>query len=166
MELLDKLGIDWKLLIAQIINFFILAVILGKFVYKPVLKMMEKRSSAIAKGLHDAHESEKKLLEIEKMQYERLSQTKLEIGRLLESAKTEAEIMKKDILAAAQEQSDDLLRKTRAQIAEEKEKMIQDVKKEVSQFILLATQKLLQREFSAADQKRLADAVVQEMKSV
>lgn len=165
MELISKLGIDWKLLIAQIINFFILLFVLYKFAYKPILEMLNKRSKMIEKAVTDSKASEERLKEIESTRQKMLTETEKEIGKLLEKAKTDAEVMKKGIVAAAQEQGEDLLRRAKAQIAEEKEKMAEDVKKEVVKFIVLATGKILEREFSADDQKRLADAVAREVKS-
>lgn len=159
MELISKLGIDWKLLVAQIINFFILLFVLYKFAYKPILEMLNKRSKMIEKAVHDSKASEERLKEIESTRQKMLAETEKEIGELLEKAKADAEVMKKGIVAAAQEQGEDLLRRAKAQIAEEKEKMAEDVKKEVVKFIVLATGKILEREFSAEDQKRLADAV-------
>lgn len=164
MELISKLGIDWKLIAAQIVNFFILLFVLYKFAYKPVLNMLEKRSKMIEKGVHDAKASEERLKEIEETRRKVLDEAAREVGKLLEKAKADAEAMKKDLMANANEQAEDLLRRTKALIAEEKEKMTEDVKKEVAKFIILATGKILQREFSDADQKRLADAVALEMK--
>lgn len=166
MELIHKLGIDWKLLAAQIVNFFILLVVLYKFVYKPVLDMLEKRSRTIEKGIHDAKAAEERLIHIEKLRDEKMNETAKEIGRLLEQARSEAEAMKKDIVATANSQSEDLLKRARLQMAEEKEKMVEDAKREVAAFIITATGKLLEREFSSEDQKRLASAVAQEIKSV
>lgn len=164
MELISKLGIDWKLLAAQIVNFFILLFVLYKFAYKPVLDMLEKRSKTIEKGIHDAKASEERLKEIEQTRRKILDEAAREVGKLLEKAKADAEAMKKDLMADATEQAEDLLRRTKALVAEEKEKMTEDVKKEVAKFIILATGKILQREFSDADQKRLADVVALEMK--
>ena len=164
MELISKLGIDWKLLVAQIVNFFILLFVLYKFAYKPVLEMLEKRSKTIEKGIHDAKASEERLKEIEQTRRQILDEASRSVGKLLEKAKADAEAMKKDLMATASFQAEDLLRRTKAQVAEEKEKMTEDVKKEVAKFIILATGKILQREFSDADQKRLADAVALEMK--
>ncbi|MBI2638657.1 F0F1 ATP synthase subunit B [Candidatus Peregrinibacteria bacterium] len=164
MELIHKLGIDWKLLIAQIVNFFILLFVLYKFVYRPVLDMLDKRSKTIEKGIADAKESEQRLIHIEKMRETRMAETEKAIGKLLDQAKIDAEAMKKDIVAAAHAQSEDLLRRSRIQMEEEKQKMIQDVKREVTAFIMLATGKLLEREFSSADQKRLADVIASEAK--
>lgn len=159
MELITKLGIDWKILAAQIVNFFVLLFILYKFAYKPILGMLEKRSKIIEKGVHDAKASEERLKEIEETRRKILDEAAREVGKLLEKAKADAEAMKKNLMTAASEQAEDLLRRTKALVAEEKEKMTEDVKKEVAKFIILATGKILQREFSDMDQKRLADAI-------
>jgi len=163
MELLTKLGIDWKLLVAQIVNFFILLVILYKFVYKPVLDMLEKRSKTIEKGIADARAGEERLAQIEKMRDSKMAETHKEIGRLLDSAKNDAEMMKKEIIETANKQSEEMLVRTRTQMKEEKEKMLVDVKREVAGFIVLAVSKVLQREFNSADQKRLAEQISQDL---
>lgn len=166
MELLHKLGIDWKLLIAQLVNFFILLVILAKFVYRPVLDMLDKRSRTIEKGMHDAKAAQERLEQIEKLRVEKMNETAREISAMLEKSKSEAEAMKQSILHTAQTQAEDLLRRAKAEMAEAKEKMVQDAKREVAALIVSAAGKLMEREFSAADQKRLADAVAKEVQSL
>ena len=62
MELLSNLGINGKLLLAQIVNFFILLYILKRFAYKPILKVLDDRKEKIEKGLRDAENAKDKLL--------------------------------------------------------------------------------------------------------
>ncbi len=50
-DLISKLGIEWKLLLAQIVNFVILFLVLKKFLYKPLLNFMNNRRQKIADGL-------------------------------------------------------------------------------------------------------------------
>lgn len=165
MELLSKLGIDWKLLIAQAVNFFILLFVLVKFVYKPVLEMLDKRAKLIEKGVHDAKISGERLTQIERERDTTMAKAQKEVGAMFEQAKADAEAMKKDIVAAARSEADDVLRKVRLQMAEEKEKMLYEVKTEVVGFIVEAAGKILEREFSHADQKRLQEVVSKEMQS-
>lgn len=166
MELLSKLGIDWKVLIAQIVNFAILAFVLFKLVYKPLFATLDKRSSIIEKGMHDAKAAEEKLASVQKMEHERLIEAKKEVARLIEEAKHAAEEVKKDLLATAKKQSEELLERAHAQIQEEKTAMIQEAKSELVQLIVHASGKVMGKEFSAEDQKRLTHAISSEMKSV
>ena len=166
MELISKLGIDWKLLLAQIINFAILAFVLYKFVFKTVLDTLENRSKAIEKGMHDAKAAEEKLREIEVLRDKRMGETEKQVGVLLERARKDAETMKEEIITTAKTQAEDLLRRTKVQIAEEKEKLMQAVRTDVGALVIQLTSTLLEREFSAADQKRLGEALAKEMKSI
>ena len=51
---MDALGIEWPLLISQLINFLILIVLLRMFLYKPVLNMLNARKERIAQSMKDA----------------------------------------------------------------------------------------------------------------
>ena len=64
-ELLHSLGIEWPILVAQIINFAILLAVLGKFVYKPVMKMLDKRRAETAQALLSEEQSAQKLASAE-----------------------------------------------------------------------------------------------------
>lgn len=165
MELISKLGIDWKLLVAQMINFFILLLVLYKFVYKPVLDVLEKRSKAIEKSVHDAKKSEETLRQIETLKDEKIAAAEREIGRLMDSARHDAEIMKKEIVVAANTQAEELLKRARTQMQEEKDRMMTDIRHEVTGIIIQATGKILKKEFSESDQGRLLEAISLEMKA-
>lgn len=127
--------------------------------------MLDKRSKTIEKGIADARAGEERLAQIEKMRDSKMAETHKEIGRLLDGAKSDAEMMKKEIVETANKQSEEMLVRTRTQMKEEKEKMLADVKREVAGFIVLAVSKVLQREFNSADQKRLAEQISQDMLS-
>lgn len=166
MELIEKLGIDWKLLIAQIVNFSILLFLLAKFVYRPVVQMMEKRAKTIEKGVADARASGEKLARIEKLHDERMAQAEREIGTMFEKARADAEGLKKEIIGVAHAQSQDLLKRAELQLKEEKKAMMEELRSEVVSIVISATGRILEREFSSADQKRLMDALSREIKTL
>lgn len=117
MEILNQFGVEPVMLLAQIVNFLILAFIFKRFLYKPILKVLKDRQKKIAKGLEDAEtaakakadaEAEKELILIKasKEAEEILDQTKKTATELkdqiLEEAKTDAEKM----IATAKHQAD------------------------------------------------------------
>ncbi len=57
-EIIHAFGIDWRLLIIQMVNFFLLMFILTKFLYRPLLNMIEERQMTIESGLENAKEAE------------------------------------------------------------------------------------------------------------
>ncbi len=66
-QLLSQLGIDWKLLLSQAVNFFLLLIVLRLFVYKPLLQMLHERRERIEEGIEKAKEADIRLLEAEEM---------------------------------------------------------------------------------------------------
>lgn len=104
MELLQTLGIEPKLLLAQIVNFAILLLILWKVAYKPLLSIMKDRSERIEKSLHDA----------EALQKERAAWAQ-EHERLVASAKQET----RQMVIEAKEQAEQLRVHMKEQVEQE-----------------------------------------------
>jgi F-type H+-transporting ATPase subunit b len=146
MELVAKLGIDWKLFLAQVFNFLILAFILYKMVYKPALEMLANR--------------EQKIEDIEEMRAASVKKTKEESLLILEEAGKKAEELRQSILKKANDEVLELQNRAKLAIEQEREKMLKEVSNEVVELSLLTTERILQREFSPADQKRVLEELV------
>ncbi len=162
MELISKLGIDVKLLIAQIVNFLILLFVLKKYVYGPVLEKLEQRRGMIAKSAHDAKKSEELLKDIEQTRMEMIQQTKKTTLEMLEVAAKSAEETKNSIVESARLEAQQMHEQTKLQLAREKEKMLKEASDELGRLVVRATEKIIEREFSPDDQKRLVASATQE----
>ena len=64
-EIIRVFGINWKLLAIQAVNFGLLLILLHRFLYKPLLKVIEERQMHIKKGVENAALAEQKLGEAE-----------------------------------------------------------------------------------------------------
>ena len=142
-ELLSKLGIDWKLLIAQIVNFLVLLFILWKFAYGPVLAMLEKRQKKIEKGLADAEEAHKNLEKSEEKQKEILKHARTEAKDIVEKAREQAEKAKSEMALEAKAQAEKIVTVAKAEIEQEKQKTIAEIKSEIGSLIVAATEKIV-----------------------
>jgi len=165
MELIAKLGIDVKLLLAQIVNFLILMALLYKFAYKPVLEMLDKRQKKIEQGMKDAEKSEALLQEVQVTREKSLDQIKEQALVMLEKAAQDAAAARKQLLEKAQEEVRHLGEKAEQAIAGEKQKMLAEVRTEIVELALLVSERILGREFSEVDQKRIVAELVQEAKA-
>lgn len=157
MELITKLGIDWKLLLAQIVNFLILLAILRAFAYKPVLQMLERRRKMIEKGVTDAKKSEELLHEIEQTKAKAIDQMQERSLLMKERAAKEAEIVRQSILESARMEAAGIVEKAKREIMQEKEKMMAEARRELALLAINAAEKVIDRAFSAEDQKRFMD---------
>jgi len=166
MELLHKLGVDWMGLLAQVINFFIIVLILRKFVYKPVLELLHKRSKMIEKSVNDAKEIEEKLEKVEVETSKKLTEAEKKATGILEEAKKEAEKQKESMKADTNQEIEKMIEKGKQNLLAEKDKILGDIKSEAASFILLASQKVIGREFSDDDQKRLQNVIQDELRTI
>lgn len=162
-SLLAKLGVNWMLLLAQIVNFAILLAILTKFLYRPFLNLLDVRSMRIRKSMEEAERAEKQAGELAAIREEALRTIDRECGVILERAKSDAETLAEEIRAHARQEAEILLRKAEQQIAEDRRAMLQEVQGQLSTLILRVTEKLLQREFQPADQARLLASLKKDM---
>jgi F-type H+-transporting ATPase subunit b len=156
-ELLSKLGIDWKLLIAQIVNFLVLLFVLWKFAYGPVLGMLDKRQKKIEKGLKDADEAHKKLTESEEKQKEILKQARTEAKDIVEKAREQAEKSKSEIAAEAKTQAEKILAGAKSEIEQEKQKTIAEIKSEIGGLVVAATEKIIGEKMDEKKDKELIE---------
>lgn len=166
MELLTKLGIDLKLLLAQIVNFLILFFVLKKLVYKPLLGLMDKRKKMIEKGVEDTKKIEERLVRLEEEKKEILDKAASSAIAIIEKAKAQSEQDHAAAMAKAKDEISALAQRYRAGLKEEKEALVEEIKADMAELIVESSRKIIQKEFSKDDQKRLEGAINQELKSV
>lgn len=154
------MGIDWKLFIAQLINFGVLLFILYKFAYKPVLKMLDDRTDRIEKGLADAEKSGKKLKEIEEKEREVLVEAKKQAKDIIKKAEDQAEVNKVELLKTAQVESDKIIEKAKKVAGEEKDKMMVDVKGEIATLVAVAVEKIIDEKMNDDKDAKIVKEVI------
>jgi F-type H+-transporting ATPase subunit b len=89
---ISALGLNTKLFLAQLVHFLIVALIFWKWVYGPLVKMIEKRSENIEKGLKQAKEAQEQLNKIEAERDDLLKEAKKEAALYLQSTHAEMQI--------------------------------------------------------------------------
>ena len=146
MDGLKSLGIDWKLLIAQIINFLILLFLLKKFLYGPIVNMLSMRKEKVEQGLKDAEEARKSLEQTNEKTRELLSKATLESEKIVALAKKEMEAQTKKRLGEAQKKAEEIVMQSQKQALEEQKKIVQKAKKEITDLAVSISEKILERE--------------------
>src|SRR5215467_11528937 len=83
-------GVDWSHLIAQVVSFSIVCILLQRFAYKPVVKMLEERKRQIAQGQANAEQIKIELSRTEARSKEMLDQANAQGNKLIEEARAAA----------------------------------------------------------------------------
>jgi F-type H+-transporting ATPase subunit b len=164
--ILHALGIEWSALIAQIINFAILIFILSRYVYKPVLNVIDQRRTTIAESMEKAQEIDRRKEELDKERVVILRKADEEAGALLERAKKEAEDIRTEIEKAAKNQADYTLEKGRQQLENDRATMVREMQTKLAHAIVLSAEKILRREFSKEDQENFEEELKSNLPSM
>lgn len=162
-ELLKNLGINWKLFLIQIVNFAILLFLLKKFLYKPILKILEERKNKINEGLRRAEEIEQKVNEIKKTRERILNRANQKAEEVLAKAQNLAEDRKKEILIQAQEKGREMLKREEKTAIRQKEKIMSEAKCEIADLVVLVTEKLVKEKLSEDKKRELAQEALSKL---
>lgn len=143
MEFFNAFGVSWKSLIAQFVNFAILMFILHRFAYKPLLKFMQDRTSAIAQGVQNAKEAKHALEQSKEQSGEVLANAHREAIAIVEQARKAAELQAVQIVAQAKEEVAAVVAQGKQALQVERRSMIEQVKKDVIDMVVSSTEKIL-----------------------
>ncbi len=103
------LRIDFNLVLT-IINLIVLYLILRKFLFRPVMDIMEKREKMIADGISHANEEQDKAHALKKQYEDALNGAKEESTKMIEQAKLDAKQEYNQILNEANEKADKVMK--------------------------------------------------------
>jgi F-type H+-transporting ATPase subunit b len=160
MEILQKLGIDWKLLLAQGINFLILLYILKRFAYGPMLRFLDEREARISDGLKNAEAAAQKLTQAQAEQKQVLAEAQKEAKGIIDEAVAVAKLRDAENLEKTKEEVARMLAVSQQEIVAEKTKMLADAKQELAALVVAATEKVAKEKIDATkDRDLLAKAL-------
>lgn len=142
-SIISTFHIDWKIIVAQAVNFSIVFVILYIYAIKPLAKLMAERAEKITKGINDAKINENLLKDTSLKYEEALTKARIEAGKIFEESKKEAEQKKILMLEEARNQVTDMIEGGKKVLESEKIKMIGEAKKEIVSLTMIATEKLI-----------------------
>lgn len=155
---MDKLGISLGYLIVQIFNFVVMLLVLKRFVYKPILGMLEKRRQAIAQGLEDARIAAEARANAEKEAEKIIAEAQAKAAQIVREASERAEAVAREIKATAEAEAAKAREQALAEVEAERNRMLGILRSQVAALAIAAAQKLVGE---ALDEQR-QHALIQE----
>ncbi len=147
-ELFAAFGLDWKLLLVQVVNFGVLLLILWKFLYTPVLRMIDKRRGTIAEAVQKAEAADQRLADADQEGKSIVASAGREAEGLVAAGRSKATQEGADILKRTQEKADQLLADAAARAEEAKRQALAAGQKEIARAAMLAAEKILREKHS------------------
>ena len=159
---IETFHIDWKIIIAQTINFAIVLFVLYFLMIKPLKKMMGERSKTIEGGLNDA-KINKEVLEKTKKEYDEvILNAKNEAYELFQAGKQEAKEKKNKMIEEASIEVSEMITNGKKILENEKSKMVEEAKQEIISLVVKATEKLLE----SNDNKNFDEKALEQIKKI
>lgn len=140
---MERLGINLGFILAQIVNFVIVALILWVLVWRPMVKALETRRARIAKGLEDARAAEQRLAEASREADKLVEQRRIEANRLVEEARARSEEQARAVLDEAKREAEALRAKARQEAIAERDSILAGVRDQVARIAIAATERLV-----------------------
>lgn len=141
---IETFHIDWKIIIAQGINFVVVLFVLYFLLVKPLKKLMKERTENIQGGLHNAKVNAELLSKTKKEYDIIISNARAEANVIFQEGKHEAELKKTEMMENAKKEVDNMILNGKKVLESEKAKIIEEAKQEIVSLVVLSTEKLLE----------------------
>ena len=163
IQTLDVISVNiWSILIS-IANLLIMFLILKKFLYKPLQKVLDARRAAVDEVYSAAEEAKRAAEADQKAWAERMDDANAQADRIVKTAEANAESRKEDILAEANRKAEGILRRAETQAELERRKAAEEIKKEIVDVSSALAEKMLEREISQEDHRALIDSFIDDV---
>lgn len=158
------LGIDWQMLIFQILSFLVMVWILNKFVYPWLMKSVDDRKTKIDSDIKSASDSAKKAQDAEKEIQEMLKKARSEANSIIAVAKNESSIMVKSAEEKSIKTADQIINNAHDQIEKDILNAKKSLRNEMLDLVVAATEKVVGKTISKNIDDQLIDESIKEMK--
>lgn len=163
MQTLEIISVNlWQILIS-LANLLLIFLILKKFLWKPVKKVMEQRQQMVDKQFADAAEAEQKALQDKEQWEQRLKTADDEANARIQAADETARRHGERILADAKDKADGIVRQAEAEAVLERQKAQAGIKREIAAVGAQLAEKMLEREMNPDDHARMIESFLDEV---
>lgn len=152
----------WQILIS-LANLLILFLLLKKFLYKPVRKMLAQRQAEIDADYGAADEAKQAALQEKEVWEQKMQSADAQANAVLQAATDRAAKRESKLVAEAQEKADGIVRQAEYEAKLERKKATAGIKQEIVEVSTKLTEKMLEREIRLEDHQQLIDSFIEEI---
>jgi F-type H+-transporting ATPase subunit b len=147
----------------EIVVFLVLLYLLSRYVFPPIDKALRARQQLIARSLSEAEEARREVEEAKRKERADLAEARHQAQEILDRAQKLGEELREELRQKGREEQEAMLARARAELAQEREKAVSQLRNQVADLVLLATTKVLQEELDPKRQRRLIDEALGEV---
>jgi F-type H+-transporting ATPase subunit b len=164
-EILQSFGINLQFLLVQIVGFLILIVILAKFAFGPIYKMLEARQSSIRNNLDEAESRRNEMVRLQHEYEERLAKIEDEARDKIQSAVKEAQAARDEIITKAREESTRIVERGQQEVESERAKAMVEMRDQIAEMAIAAATQAVRGNLNASNHAVLIEQAIAGMGS-
>lgn len=161
---MKELGIDWKILLGQIVNFVILLFLLKRFALKPFLAILEKRRNKIEEGIKNSQEAEKSLAKIRTVAQDIKQKGENEAREIVGAAEARAKSKAEEIMLKVNEEKKKAIEEAKKIIQKETEEEAKKRERETIEAAFALTEKFLKEKLDENKDKKIIEGLISNIK--
>ena len=162
-QVAEQFGLDWPHFIAQCVSFLIVAFVLHRYAYQPVLGVLEERRQRIAEGLANAEKMKQELAKAQARAEDILNQAGAQGAKMIEEARAAAAKVQEQETQKAIAAAKDIVDKARQASEAEHDRMLIELRREVGRLVVATTGRVTGKVLTPQDQERLAAEATREL---
>jgi F-type H+-transporting ATPase subunit b len=159
----ETFGWNWQLFLSQVISFCIVAFLLRRFAYKPILAVLEERRRKIEEGQLNAEKIKKELAEAEKRYQEILAKANADAQKMIDEARQSGAHLTERKQQEAIAEAEQIVAKAREASVIEHERQMETLKRELGRLVVETTAKVTEKVLTPEDQKRLQEEAARQL---
>jgi F-type H+-transporting ATPase subunit b len=157
------LNTEWGLMVWTLITFGLAVFVLWKYAFGPLQRIIDERRARIQESMDAAEETRAEAERLLDEYKQTLAEVRGEAEEILERSRAAGDATKAEIVAESRAQAERVVTKAHEQIERETRAALQELKAQVAELTLLATEKVAASSLSEADQRRLIDEALAEI---
>jgi F-type H+-transporting ATPase subunit b len=159
----EQFGFNKAIFISQVVSFLLVALLLKKFGYGPILKVLLERRERIEAGLKNADKIKAELARTEASRLEVLNNANVQATKLIEEARAAAARVQETETQKAIAAAEQIIAKAREAAEADRNRMITELRREIGQLVVKTTAAVSGKILTLEDQKRLADETTKQI---
>ncbi len=163
---MDAVGINWPGLLTQLISFLILFLLLKKFLYRPVIKMLEDRAEKIKTSLEAADKVKQEAEQTTAANESLMLKAREESQALIFESREQAKKIKESELEKSKLQIEIERKRALDEIRSEEDKIINNIRSEFSGLAISAAEKIIEREVNENNHKEIIQLFLEKAKNI
>jgi len=162
MSAFETLGLNWPSFLWHLVNFGILFFVLWKFLFPPVLKMLDERQARIRESMERAEALREESTRGAEAVKAQLDEARREGQNIITNATQIAERIRAERTQQAQAEYETILKRAQEDAAREREQAFAELRQQVADLAVMAAERIIQRQLDPATQRQLVNEFLAE----